>query len=94
MGTDINISADRYIIWLDVCRGYLGGNIGVYIKGMNKPESCNTCPMFNYEYGCPLVLDKEQCPIQSVDDEQVEKTQRELVRAWTVFKSVIKDEKP
>lgn len=67
--------------------------MGVYIKGMNKPESCNTCPLFSCEYGCPLVLDKKQCPIQPIDDEKVEKTQRELIEAWTVFKSVFKDEK-
>jgi hypothetical protein len=33
------------------------------------------------------------CPLQPIDDEKVEKTQREIVEAWKVFQSVIKDEK-
>lgn len=67
--------------------------MGVYIKGIDKPESCNTCPLFNYEYGCPLVLDKKECPMQPIDDEKIEKTQREIVEVWKVFESVIKDKK-
>ena len=67
--------------------------MGVYIKGMNKPESCYTCPLFSHEYGCSLVPDNKQCPIQPINDEMVEKTQHELEYAWVVFKSVFKDEK-
>ena len=83
--------------------------MGVYIKGINKPESCHDC-IFNYDWQeCLVKSGKEYnswvfsnhsaeyvystCPLQPIDDEMVEKTQRELVEAWKVFKSVIKDEK-
>lgn len=35
----------------------------------------------------------DDCPLQPIDDEQVEKIQNELIKAWTVFQSVFKDEK-
>jgi hypothetical protein len=76
--------------------------MGVYIKGMNKPESCNDC-IFNHDWEECLVKNGKEfdsaefvyssCPLQPIDDEQVEKTQNELIEAWTVFQSVFKDEK-
>lgn len=78
--------------------------MGVYIKGLNKPERCDTCPFSGYDERQSMIFcrvdneDIEQvlrddCPLQPIDDEKVEKTQRELIDAWTVFKSVFKDEK-
>lgn len=83
--------------------------MGVYIKGMNKPESCYDCK-FNYDWQECLVKNGKEydswefsnhspevvystCPLQPIDDEKVEKTQREIIDAWKVLKSVIKDEK-
>jgi len=84
--------------------------MGVYIKGINKPESCHDC-IFNYDWQECLVKNVTKgydawdfskhspevvystCPLQPIDDDKVEKTQRELIEAWRVFKSVIKDEK-
>lgn len=78
--------------------------MGVYIKGMDKPVSCNDCPFSGYDERQSILFCRvdnedieysmrEDCPLQPIDDEQVEKTQRELVDAWKVFKSVFKDEK-
>ena len=79
--------------------------MGVYIKGIDKPECCNDCPFSGYDERESLLfcrVDKEDilqdirddCPLQPIDDEKVEKTQRELINAWRVFLNVIKEEKP
>jgi hypothetical protein len=31
----------------------------------------------------------DDCPLQPIDDEQVEKIQNELIKAWTVFSKCI-----
>lgn len=78
--------------------------MGVYIKGIEKPKSCNTCPFSGYDERQGLIycrIDNEDieqvlrddCPLQPIDDIKVEKTQSELAKAWTVFQSVFKDEK-
>lgn len=85
--------------------------MGVYIKGIDKPESCHDCP-FNYDWQeCTakngdntdllwdfskyaLAIIYSTCPLEPINDKQVEKTQRELLRAWSVFRSLIKEEKP
>lgn len=77
--------------------------MGVYIKGIEKPKHCTECYFVcrdqcvlqdnSYDYDT-FKEQKKHCPLQPIDDEKVEKTQRELIKAWTVFKSVIKDEKP
>lgn len=78
--------------------------MGVYIKGINKPESCNTCPFSGYDERQSMIycrIDNEDieqvlrdnCPLEPLDDEQVEKTQREIVEAWKIFQRVFKDEK-
>ena len=76
--------------------------MGVYIKNFDKPASCAQCPGYDNEWGrCGFTrkevtifkMDMNDCPMQPIDDEKVEKTQRELIEAWKVFKSVIKDEK-
>lgn len=79
--------------------------MGVYIKGIDKPECCNTCPFSGFDERESLLycrIDNEDiemflrndCPIQPIDDEKVEKTQRDLINAWKVFLNVIKEEKP
>lgn len=84
--------------------------MGVYIKGIDKPDSCHDCA-FNYDWQecmakignnndmmwdfnkySPAII-YSTCPLQPIDDEKVEKTQREIVEAWKIFRSVIKDEK-
>ena len=86
MGTDNNISAYRHIIWVDVCGGYI---MGVYIKGMMKPESCAQCPGYDNEWGrCGFTrkevtifkMDMNDCPMQSIDDEKVEKIIGEKIK--------------
>lgn len=84
--------------------------MGVYIKGIDKPESCYDC-VFNYDWQECLAKKSTEyyswdftnhsaeyvyssCPLEPIDDEKVEKTQRELINAWAVFKRVIKEEKP
>ena len=78
--------------------------MGVYIKGMDKPVSCNDCQFSGYDERQSVLFCRvdnedieqsfrEDCPLQPIDDEQVEKTQNELIKAWTVFQSVFKDEK-
>lgn len=84
--------------------------MGVYIKGIDKPESCHDC-VFNYHWrNCMAKIGTNDmlydftrnspamvyasCPLEPIDDEKVEKTQRELVKAWKVFLNVIKEEKP
>lgn len=75
--------------------------MGVYIKGLDMPESCYECAYSIERVGiCSITQGgcewghnrPPHCPLQPIDDEQVEKMQRELVKAWTVFRSVIKDE--
>lgn len=83
--------------------------MGVYIKGMMKPESCHDC-IFNYDWQECLAKNGTEydfwdftkhsaetvyssCPLQPIDDDKVEKTQREIVEVWKVFQSVIKDKK-
>ena len=79
--------------------------MGVYIKGMKMPKNCLECSFkfvdIKYGDGCCLftgivclsVGRQDKCPLQPIDDEKVEKTQREIVEAWKIFRSVIKDEK-
>lgn len=71
--------------------------MGVYIKGIEMPKNCFDCEIFGL---CSLkdrlehIEDRNpDCPLQPIDDEKVEKTQREIVEAWKIFRSVIKDEK-
>lgn len=78
--------------------------MGVYIKGINKPESCQYCILCGYDERQSILFcrvdneDIEQdmrsdCPLQSIDDMEVEKTQSDLERAWTIIQSVFKDER-
>lgn len=84
--------------------------MGVYIKGIEKPTSCHDCVfnydwqecmakigtndmLWDFTKYSPAMV-YSSCPLQPIDDEKVEKTQRELVEAWAVFKRVIKDKKP
>ena len=66
--------------------------MGVYIKGLEMPITCDDCivPLSKCDF---LQRRADVCPLVEIDDYKVEKTQRELVNAWTVFQSVFKDEK-
>lgn len=37
--------------------------MGVYIKDMEMPKECHKCVVWDYEYGCPLVLNRDDCPL-------------------------------
>lgn len=73
--------------------------MGVYIPKKKMPTSCYMCwdsLYCEYKIKNPVKMAQgraDECPLQPIDDEQVEKTQSELVKARTVFKSVFKDEK-
>ena len=84
--------------------------MGVYIKGMKKPKSCHDCifnydwqecmakignndMLWDFNKYSPAMV-YSSCPLQPINDEKVEKTQRELINAWKVFLSAIKEEKP
>lgn len=73
--------------------------MGVYNPKKKMPTSCYMCwdsLYCEYKIKNPVMMAQgraDDCPMQPIDDDKVEKTQRELIEAWRVFKSVIKDEK-
>lgn len=78
--------------------------MGVYIKGIDKPECCNICPFSGFDERQSMLycrVDSEDietvlrddCPLHPIDDKKLEQTQCELESAWGVLLSVCKDEK-
>ncbi len=66
-----------------------------YDPGYYNYEHCKALGKIFNEHSMELDPFEERfndCPIQPIDDEQVEKLQRDLLRAWSVFRSVLKDE--
>lgn len=73
--------------------------MGVYNPKKKMPTSCYMCwdsLYCEYKIKNPVKMAQgraDDCPLQPIDDEKVEKIQSELVKAWQLFQSVFKDEK-
>lgn len=74
--------------------------MGVYIKGILKPESCHFC-RFNYDWQTCVAKDittyklwdfnkhtpsevYSECPLEFIDDEQLERNTEAIKNAWAI----------
>lgn len=73
--------------------------MGVYNPKKKMPTSCYMCwdsLYCEYKIKNPVKMAQgraDDCPLQPIDDDKVGMTPRELFEAWTILKSVLKDEK-